>query len=67
MGHCIDEKKHIENDTNNNKNKNEKYKTNSYEKIKDIVLNKNEKIVIEKNNIKNNKNNIKKPVIDIGL
>ena len=53
MGHLIDEKKHIEQHDNKNK-----VKINSYEKIKDIVLNKNEKIVIEKNNIKNNKNNI---------
>ena len=46
MGYLIiDDKKHIEND-NKNDNKN-KVKINSYEKIKDIVLNKNEKIVIE--------------------
>ena len=71
MGYLlIDDKKHIENDKNDEKNdKNDKnnVKTNSYDKIKDIVLGKNEKIVVEKNN-KNNKNNtIKKPTVDIGL
>ena len=67
MGHFIDDKKHIENDDKNDKNDKNKVKINSYDKIKDIVLGKNEKIVVEKNN-KNNKNNtIKKPVIDIGL
>ena len=49
MGHCIDDKKHIENnDTNNNKNKNEKYKTNSYEKIKDIVMNNDREIIVKR-------------------
>ena len=77
MGHFIDDKKHIENDDNKNddlkghsvadKNDKNKVKINTYDKIKDIVLGKNEKIVIEKNN-KNNKNNtIKKPTVDIGL
>ena len=74
MGHLIDDKKHIEND--NNKNKNEKYKTNSYEKIKDIVMNNDDpkghstavREIIVKKNIKNIKNNdIKKPIVDIGL
>ncbi len=74
MGHFIDDKKHIEND--DNKNDKNKVKINSYDKIKDIVLGKNEKLILDdlkgrsmadKNN-KNNKNNtIKKPVIDIGL
>ena len=67
MGYWVDEKsdtKHIEKQE-NNKNEN-KVKINSYEKIKDIVLGKNEKQVIEKNNtIKNN--TIIKNKIDIGL
>ena len=68
MGHFIDDKKHIENaDNKNDKNDKNKVKINSYDKIKDIVLGKNDKIVVEKNN-KNNKNNsIKKPTVDIGL
>ena len=58
MGYSIiDDKKHIE-ENDDNKNDKNKVKINTYEKIKDIVLGKNEKIVIEKNNIK--KNDIKK-------
>jgi hypothetical protein len=65
MGHFIDDKKHIEND--DNKNDKNKVKINSYDRIKDIVLGKNEKLILEKNN-KNNKNNtIKKATVDIGL
>ena len=41
-------KKHIENDNKNDKNDKNKFKINSYNKIKDIVLGKNEKIVVEK-------------------
>ena len=48
MGHFIDDKKHIENDDKNDKNEKNKVKINSYDKIKDIVLGKNEKIVVEK-------------------
>ena len=67
MGHFIDDKKYIENDDNKNDKNDKKVKINSYDKIKDIVLGKNEKLILEKNN-KNNKNNtIKKPTVDIGL
>ena len=67
MGYLMNDlkkEKHIEIQENNNEHK-IKHKT--YEKIRDIVLGKSEKQVIEKNNntIKNN-NNIKNK-IDIGL
>ena len=71
MGHFTDDKNHIEND--DNKNDKNKVKINSYDKIKDIVLGKNEKIVMDdlkgrSKADKNNKNNsIKKPTVDIGL
>ena len=67
MGFTLDDikqNKHIENQDNKNENK---IKNNSYEKIKDIVLGKNEKTVIEKNKTIKNKNNTIKNTIDIGL
>ena len=66
MGHLIDDfkkEKHIETNESNNE---KKIKQKTYEQIKDIVMGKNEKVVIEKKNIKN-KDNIKKPTVDIGL
>lgn len=59
----IQNEKHIEKSENNN---DKKIKNKTYEKIKDIVMGKNQKVIIEKNNIKN-KDNIKKPTVDIGL
>ena len=64
MGHLnedYNDKKYIEKQ--DNKKPDNKIKPNSYEKIKDIVLGKDGDVIIEKNNIKNNK----KPIIDIGL
>ena len=47
MGYLLNDKKHIEIQENNNEHK---IKNKSYEKIRDIVLGKSEKQVIEKNN-----------------